>query len=765
MKTRLLSFLSLLLIFSSNPSFAIEIENIQTLGIERVSRGTVLAYLPFEVGDNVSEEAIQKSIQILGDTKLFAKISANITDKVLTFNFTENPTVKFMEFNNYEDDLVLNIDLINDLKTNFKLNNGSIFSQSNLDNLLAELKKLYIDNAFYDAKINLKTSLDNQNRIEIEIDFDEGEQAKITSFTVNGNNIFSESEILDNFDIGEPDFFLLNYFTEKDNYSSRLYQAGLERIITKYHDMGHLDIDISKSRVNFNKNNNSIEILLIINEGPQYVIKDIVFKGVFSPLSMDQLNKMITSKVGASFERKKVLKDIAEITDIYKDNGYANADIKLDAIKNKDNSATLTLSVNVDPKNLVYVNRIVINGNNRTQDSVIRRQMMLYEGQLYSRKDIDESINKIKRLGYFSNVDLQLKNLGDTSDKVDLIIDVVETKTGEFSIGLSHSNATGASLNFGVQQNNILGTGNTFNASLSNSEAIKEFSFYFLDPYYNLEGHSISYGYFDKTLNADNLDASAYKISESGYNFGYGIPLSRDSKIFAEFRISDLTLTCGSNLATIDEVAQCSDPNNTDMTTTLNYSFNSLNDFMFPTEGQLINTSFVLALPFSDLKYYKLETQFSEYFPIFNSNTFKFSSRFKYADGYGNQELPFYKRYFEGGASSVRGFDFNSLGQKYASDNSPKGGEVSFVSTVGITGSMEKLGIDNPNMKFITFVDAGILSDKATNFDLSEARASTGVGVNWLTPVGPIGIHYAIPIIKKSNDIEENFSFSLGSKF
>jgi len=765
MKTRLLSFLSLLLIFSSNQSFAIEIENIQTLGIERVSRGTVLAYLPFEAGDNVSEETIQKSIQILGDTKLFAKISANITDKVLTFNFIENPTVKFMEFNNYEDDLVLNVDLINDLRTNFKLNNGSIFSQSNLDNLLSQLKKLYVDNAFYDAKIGIKTSLDNQNRIEIEIDLDEGEQAKITSFTVKGNNIFSESEILDSFEIGEPDFFLLNYFTEKDSFSTRLYQAGLERLITKYNNLGYLDVNLSNSKVNFNKKNNSIEISLFISEGPQYVIRDIVFKGVFSPLSMDQLNSKITSKVGSNFERKKVLKDIATITDIYKDNGYANADIKLDAIKNKDNSATLTLSVYVDPRNLVYINRIVINGNNRTQDSVIRRQMMLYEGQLYSRKDIDESIKKIKKLGYFSNVDLELRNLEKTSNKVDLIIEVVETKTGEFSIGLSHSNATGASLNFGVQQNNILGTGNTFNAGLSNSEAIKEFSFYFLDPYFNTEGHSISYGYFDKTLNADNLDASAYKISESGYNFGYGIPLSRESKIFAEFRISDLTLACGSNLATIDEVAQCSDPNNTDMTTTFKYSFNSLNDFMFPTEGELINTSFVLALPFSDLKYYKLETQFSEYFPIFNSNTFKFSSRFKYADGYGNQELPFFKRYFEGGSSSIRGFDFNSLGDRYVSDNSPKGGEVSLISTAGISGSLEKLGIDNPNMKFVTFIDAGILSSKATNFDFSETRASTGVGINWLTPVGPIGIHYAVPFIKKSTDVEENFQFSLGSKF
>ena len=765
MKTRLLSFLLLLFIFGFNPSNALEIKNIQTLGLERVSRGTILAYLPFEAGDNITEEVVQKSIKILDGTKLFEKISAKITNNILTFNFIENPTVKRIDFVNYNNDVVLNDELIEDLKTNFKLTNGSIFAKANLDDLINQLKEMYIDNAFFNAKIALKTLLDNQNRIEIEIDFDEGEQAKITSFLVKGNNVFSESEILDNFEIGEPDFFLLNYFTEKDSFSNKLYEAGLERLITKYHDKGYLDVDLSMSKVNLNKKNNSIEISITISEGPQFVIGDIVFKGNFSPLTLDQLKQRISSEVGSNFERKNVLEDIRKITNTYKDNGYANADIKLDAFKNKDNTTNLTLFVNVDPKKLVYVNRIIISGNNRTQDSVIRREMMLYEGQLYSSKDIDESLKRIKRLGYFSSVDLKIKNLESSSDKVDLIIDVVETKTGEVSVGLSHSNQTGPSLNFGIQQNNIFGTGNTFNGAISNSEAVEEFSFYFRNPHYNTEGHSLSYGYFDKVLNADDLDASSYTISESGFNFGYGIPLSNESSISGELRFSDLKLSCGYNLATIDEVTQCSDPNNTDMTTSINYSYNSLNDYMFPTEGELVKTSFVLTTPFSDFKYYKFETLFSEYIPIFSNNTFKFSSRLKYASGYGGKELPFFKRYFEGGSTSVRGFDFNSLGSKYTSDNSPKGGEVSIVSTAGVSGTMEKFGIDNANMRFVTFVDTGILAEKASNLDLTELRASTGLGINWLTPVGPIGVYYAFPVIKKSTDTVENFSFSLGAKF
>jgi len=191
---------------------------------------------------------------------------------------------------------------------------------------------------------------------------------------------------------------------------------------------------------------------------------------------------------------------------------------------------------------------------------------------------------------------------------------------------------------------------------------------------------------------------------------------------------------------------------------------NSLNDFYFPTEGTQKQMSGLVSLPFSDLKYYQIEGSYRDYSQILDNKTFKTSARIKYASGYGGEKLPFYKRYFEGGQSSVRGFDFNSLGSKY-SNGKPKGGEFSLITSTGISTSMDFLGIDNQNMKFITFADAGTIAETVSDISPDEIRSSLGFGVNWLTPVGPLGFHYAYPLVKKNEDVIKTFSFELGASF
>jgi len=752
---------SLIISFSS---FAQTLSEIQVNGLDRISRGTFLNYLPIETGDELSKELVNNSLNRLYETKMFSKISAELRDQVLVFNVTENPTIKYLDFKNYKDDEVLNEDLIDDLRTNLNLRNGQIFVQDNLDNLVKELKNLYKENAFYKTKISINSDIDNSNRIGIEIDFDEGEKALIKKFTISGNNAFSEEDITDLFDIGEPDFFLLNYFTERDIFSEKEYQAGLKKIVNKYTNQGFLDIKTNQSKVIFDTDNNEIYVDIVITEGLQYKLGNVVFSGDLIYYTSEILRRKIALKTDEVFDRKKILNGINEITKLYGDIGFAYASVALEAKPSELGSQYLDITINIDPDALVYVNRIEFHGNNKTQDDVIRREMSLNEGQTYSKKELQESVNKIKRLGYFSSVNYEMKRHKNNPDKVDLIFDVVETKTGEFAVGVSHSNATGASLNLSISQKNILGTGNTLKAAFRNSDAVKELSFFFLDPHFNEYGHTISYGFFDKTLDASNLDASAYSISETGFNFGYGIPITSDSEIFGELRTSSINLTCGVTLKTIDEVSQCADPDNNDITTSLSYSQNSLNDYLFPTKGTKKKLIGLVSMPFSDLKYYQIEGSISDYNPIFDNKTFKTSARLKYATGYGGEDLPFYKRYFEGGQSSVRGFDFNSLGAKY-SNGKPKGGELSLVSSLGISSSMEFLGIDNQNMKFITFADAGMISEKVTDFSLSDIRSSLGIGVNWITPVGPLGFNFAYPIVKKSDDVTKTFSFELGASF
>jgi len=750
----------ILLYFFSLIVSAEVIKEIEIKGLDTVSRGTVLNYLNFEVGDEIDRSTLQTNLETLKKSNLFSDISISINDSTVVFSLKENPTIKYFEIKNYSDGDILNEEKVNEVIANYDLKPGSVFLNSQLDKLLSGLKNLYSSNAYYLANFSVKTDVDDNNRIGIDISIDENDRALINSFDITGIKNFDKDEIIDLFDIGEADFFLINYFTNNDRFTIQEFDAGIELVSNKYLNNGYLDILIDKSNVKFDKKNNKIDILLNITEGELFTLDSISFKGDTLGLSENYLRSLFKIEAGDPFMRDKVVSGVKVLGELLQDKGYAKVKVFSDASILDGNK--IKIDINVIPNFLIYINRINISGNTRSQDEVIRRNLTINEGQIYSKKEIDESINKIKRLGFFSKVDYELSPSA-IADQMNIDIEVTETKTGEFSIGLSHSNSTGAALNAGIQQTNIFGTGNTFNASFSNSEAVDEISFYFKNPYFNDSGHSLSYGLFEKSLDASNLSTSSYLIDETGVIFGYGAPLSSTSSIFNELRVSSLDLTCGVNLLTYENKT-CTD--NKDLETKVSTTFKSdtLNDFYSPSKGQESIVVSTLAFPLGDFEYLKLEASHRNYSKLSDELTLKLSARTKFASSLGNDDLPFHKRFFEGGTSSVRGFDFNSLGTKYP-DGQPKGGEFSLISSAGIISSVKSLGIDNPNFKIIGFIDSGTLTEKFSDFEFNDLRASAGVGFNWLTPIGPMGFHYAKPIIEKDGDVLEAFSFNLGAKF
>jgi len=753
--------LYLLLSFSINVN-AIKISEIEILGLNTVSRGTILNYLPLEMGDEINNKLLNDSYNSLKNTNLFRKINFRVEETKIIIEIEENPTIKFVDFSGFSEDEVLSEKIVSEIKQNFKLSQGDIFVKENLDNVISQIQKLYQMNAFYQATIKISPKIDDLNRIGIEIKIDEGEKALIEKFQISGSTVFDYDELIDLFNMGEPDFFLLNYFTKNDSFSKLEFDAGIEKLKTKFTSQGFLDFSIVNSDITYNEKTNKLSISIVINEGPEYKIGSINFKGNFLELSEIKLRSFFSISKGDTFKRSQIINEITSLQEHYQNLGYAYT--KIDSNITKKDNFFLDIDIEIQPDLLIYISRIEIAGNNRTQDDVIRRKININEGQRYSLKDINESINRIKRSGFFSEVNYQIRRRVSESDKADIFIQVQETKTGEISIGLSHSNSTGAALNAGIKQNNIFGTGNTLNANFSNSSAVKDTSFYFKDPHFNNLGHAISYGLFNKSIDASNLDASSYTIDEAGFVVGYGVPVSESSELFGEFRASSIDLKCGSNLKNIFEIEECSSSDDLDTNIVFSYSKNTLNDSFFPTNGNSTNIQTTLSTPFTDFKYYKLETSYRSYSPILGDKTLKSSSRLKFASGYGGDDLPFYKRYYEGGSSSVRGFDFNSLGPKY-SDDKPKGGEVSLISSLGLASGVDIIGIDNDNMRIIGFIDAGTLAPKLSSFKLEDIRSSIGVQLSWLTPIGPIGINFAQPIVKKSNDKITNFEFELGAKF
>jgi len=752
------------LIFSLVSFFAAseEIKKIEINGLSSLSKGTVLSYLPVEIGDDFNDLISDISLQKLYETGLFEDIKISQTNGIVNIVIYESPVIKYFDVKGFKNDRVLNEDVLKSTLSDIKLSSGNLFRKNIFEKFINQLKDEYKASGHYKADIKVKVDKDLQNRIGIEVNIDEGEVARIRSFRLKGNEKFDNDFLLNFFTIGEPDIFFINFFTEKDFFSQFEFDAGLQKIKSHYIASGFLEFEILNSSVQISENKEEINLLVEIHEGPQYKIRDINFKGDFLNVPEEQIMQLLGISSGQIFKNKDLVSGLQEINNYFGDQGFAFSKINANTNENKDlKEVDITIDINVNDR--IYINRIIITGNTRTQDDVIRREINLFEGQQYSKSELDKSISNIKRLAFFKNVEMKSSRLADNADKVDIFIEVDENKTGELSIGLSQSNTTGAAFTFGIKERNFLGTGNVLNAGLINSEAVEEVSFFFSNPDFLGKNHTLSYGVTSRKVDSKYIDLNSYTLNTLGVNASYGIPISEYAKFNNGFNIETLDLECGS-IYLFYENSQCSDNSSK-----LNFSLissvneNSLNDSMFPTSGKKSNVRLELGLPLADFLYYKFDIDHSSYYPVGENLTLKLGSKLGFIDTYNDKETPFYRKYFGGGSTSIRGFDLNSLGPKY-SNGSVKGGEVSLLGTSSIISPLSFIDNSN-NMRVGAFVDIGSITESVDQFDTSDIRASTGIAFSWYTPIGPIGINYSKPIISKSSDNIENFSFTLGASF
>ncbi len=764
---------------------AASIKSIEVYGLNAIARGTVLSYLPVEVGDDYNNKISAQIIRSLYQTGFFKDVDVEQENQILKIVIKENPHIKYIDLLNYTDK-VLDKERIDEILQNMELTQGKIFNKKRLNQLINQLEATYIAKGYYSAKIDKSIKIDDKNRVEIELDIYEGEVARIDNMKISGNVIYDEDDLLELFEIGEADFFVLNYFTKKNHYSKIALDAGIEALKSFYTNLGYLDFKINKVDTNLTNNKQKISIDIQVQEGARYNVGNIQFTGDLLNQSIQNLEKIFAMKKGDVFERKQVVKGIRAVSNVFIDQGYAFAQI--DPITSENSTAhTIDLNINIQLNKKVYINRITISGNTRTQDDVIRREISIAEGGVYSSTELDKSLNKIRRLGFFSSVNMEVSKVKNFEDKINLHFSVEEAKTGQFSIGLSHSNDSGVSFNLGIQENNFLGTGRVLNANLSTSEAVQEASFFFSDPYFTTGKHSISYGVFSKNTDGEALDLSEYKIGEIGGSIGYGFPITENTRINTGIRVSKRDITCGYELAgtngpleggtptatTADpddftnnglETAQCASDDDFEVKFSAGLSNNTLNNFRFPTAGQQNSLGFEVALPFGDFNYYKVNAAHKSYYPLSKKLTLGAKANIGLASGYNDKELPFFERYYGGGSSSIRGFDFNSLGAAYANGDA-KGGELSLLVSTSIISKLGFAGKKAENMRVSAFIDAGSITEEFSDFELDDARASAGIAFTWITPVGPIGIYAATPLLKKDGDKTKNVEFTLGTSF
>ncbi len=771
MKNKLNHVLVIVFLFFTTNVYSNPIEKINFIGLNNTTENTLLKEIPLKVGDEYSDSASDTIIQSLFQTGLFSDISVTSNEGNINITLVENPTIKFFDFNidsgsgfsNWlkGEKLLLSTETLKEeLETN-KLSSGNPYTQTKLDEFLLLLKSKYSGSGYYNAKISPSISVDTQNRVGIELNINQGERVKIESFSISGSNEIPSERLLKLFKIGEADMAFVNYFTNKDLFTKAEFSQGIDSMTNAYFNLGYLDFKILNVETKLGDKKEKMSLSIQISEGIQYKLGKISFNGGLEVFSREELAGTITTNEGDIFNRSTIIRDIQTLTDKFADKGFAFVDINP---VTTDFLNTVNVNFNISLNKKTYINRITISGNTRTQDAVVRREIGIAEGGLYSRSILRKSILNLRRLGYFSDVQISTSEVAGMPDKINIGILVTETQTGSVSFMMSHSNNYGISFGAGIQEKNIFGSGNTLNADFKISESYNKLSFYFMNPNYNDQGHSVSFGAFRSEINDDDVAINSYEINTTGASIGYGIPLSDNTRVNTEFEYTTNEIKCSSLFSSSGyESSQCATKNNDEFKLNINWNENTLNNYLYPTLGVNNALSASIALPLGDYRYFNLSADHTSYKPVSDTTTLKLTGNFNLSKGFSGKALPFYKRNFGGGSGSVRGFGNKTLGPLYPNGKA-KGGEIAILGSANLITPAFFVE-NNEKMRMSAFIDAGNIFEKSSNIEIGDIRMSAGLGFAYLSPIGSIGAFISTPILKKDGDTIEDFGFSLGTGF
>jgi outer membrane protein insertion porin family len=771
MKNKLSNSLFILFLFFTTNVYSNPINEINFIGLNNTSKENLLKELPVKVGDEYSDSASNTIIKSLFETGLFSNISVINNNGAIKITLVENPTVKYFEFKldsgsgftNWlkGEKMLISAELLDEELVNSSLSAGNPFTQRKLDDLVSTLEAKYSESGYYNAKLIQNIVIDTQNRVGIELNIDQGDRVKIDKFIISGADEIAEDTLLKLFKIGEADMALINYFTNKDLFTEAEFARGIDLMTNKYFDSGYLDFKILNIESKLDDNKEKISINILLSEGIQYKLGKVSFDGELDVFSTDDLNSALSMNEGDIFNRNHVISNIQTLTDMFADKGYAF--ININPITT-DFLSVVNINFDISLNKKVYINRISISGNTRTKDEVIRREINISEGGLYSRSILRDSLKKLRRLGYFSDVQISTSEVEGMPDKIDIAFSVEETQTGSVSFSVSHSNNYGISFGSGIEEKNIFGSGNTLNANFSISESYNRISFYFMNPNYNDQGHSVSIGAFKSEINDDDVAENSYEIDTLGFSFGYGIPLSNDTRVNTELEYSENDVKCSALFSGSGyESNQCATKNNNEFKANVSWTKNTLNDYLYPTDGVSNSLSAGISLPLGDYRYFNINGDHKSYRPINDSVTLKLTGNLNLSKGYSGKELPFYKRNFGGGSGSVRGFGNKTLGPLYPNGKA-KGGEIAILGSTNLITPAFFVD-NNEKMRMSAFIDAGNIYEKSSNIKLGDIRMSAGFGFAYLSPIGSIGAFISTPILKKDGDTIEDFGFSLGTGF
>ena len=784
--------LLVMLPFSSMAAGDFVVKDMRVEGLQRISEGTVFNYLPINIGDRVDNVRIGEAIRSLYGQDLFDDIEMRRDGETLIVVVRERPSIESFEIDGNKD--IKTEDLMESLR-GVGLARGRTFDRSVLDNVEMFLREQYYDRGKYGVVIDSVIEDRPNNTVRIKVNVKEGDRAKIRQVNIIGNETFDEEEIRSGFTLDTANW--LSWIRQDDRYAKEALEGDLEILRSFYMDRGYADFEVESTQVAISPNKKDMFVTINVDEGDLYTISEVKLVGEMV-VSEAYLRRLILAQPGSIFNQNLLTQSAELMSFRLGEEGYANAEIEpVPELDHENKQAAVTFYV--DPQNRVYVRNINFSGVDQVDDEVLRREMRQMESSYLSNTLIDRSKIRLQRLPFVEKVEVDNAPVPGSPDLVDVDFDIEYRMPGQFSGGVGYSESQKVMLNGSIVHTNFLGTGDRVALELNSGRYQKLYSISHSDPYRTMDGvrRTLSVNYRDITQFTSA--ASDFSTTSAGGTVDYGYPISEYQSLSfgATYQHSELLSSTNSTQQAQDWVANNGNPFiedigngavffGTEFDTVeiiAGWTYDSRNRALFANRGTRQQLFLSVAVPGSDVEFYQARYSFTKYIPLWSRRwTLRVNAEIGIGEAMGDTTaLPPYKQFYGGGPQSVRGFKESYLGPR-DSYGRPYGGNM-------LVASQVELILPLPE-KFASQTRASLFYDIGNVFntgeveftdklgapldykpDFGELRASVGIGVQWLAPLGLFRFSYAYPLNAYSGndryygDQLERFQFSIGQAF
>jgi outer membrane protein insertion porin family len=732
------------------------IRDIRIEGLQRTDPGTVFAALPFRVGDTYAEDKGAVALRALFATGLFKDVRIELEGNIVVIIIDERPVIQqvnFLGLKEFDKDT-----LLKSLK-DAGIGEGLPFDKALVDRAEQEIKRQYLSRSLYGAEVVTTISPAERNRVNVTFTMTEGDAARISDVRIVGNKAFSEGTLKGLMELSPSGW--LSWYSKNDRYSRTKLNADLEAVRSYYLNRGYLEFALESTQVTISPDKQDIAITITVNEGQPYVVTGVKLEGEY--LGKDaEFRERVKIRPGQPYRAE----DVAETTRAFNEHfgiyGYAFA--RVEAVPTIDRAnGQVQLTLRAEPQRRVYVRRIDVAGNTRTRDEVVRREFRQLESAWYDGQRIKLSRDRVDRLGYFKEVAVDTTEVPDSPDQVDLTVNVTERPTGNLALGMTFSSTERLALSASIKQENVFGSGNYLGLELNTSRTSRNLVFSTVDPYFTVDGVSRALDLFYRTSRPLNSLGDEYQITSPGASIRFGVPFSEVDTVFFGVGVERTEIRGTASIPSAyfqyrDTYGDVS----SSLPFTLGWARDDRDSVITPTSGkyQRVNLEWSAA---GDVRYLRANLQYQQYIPIGTRFTLGLNAELGWGRGLGGRPFPLFKNFYGGGLGSVRVFEQGSLGWI-----DPTGAYLGGAKKLNVNGELylpvPGTGSDK-SLRLFGFVDAGNVWRDGEPLTGDSLRASAGLGLSWISPVGPLKMSWGVPLRSFRNDRIQKFQFQIGTAF